>query len=605
MMDPHELSRRDMTLTLSRSLGIGLAASSVGTKLEDAPLVGRAREIRLSSYTKGSVDLAPIINTITSNGTAGAAVDMLIDVPGVFGGPVNFSQMGRYRFGPYTYLFTDPSARILIGPYKDVEISGAGVRATRLKATSAVDGLFHVIGYEPSGVLLNERRMIIRDLNLDGGGVGLRGFSSEPSAYPTQESMSIFHIFDSVEVHDWMVGGIETGKSEFYGVVQFCQFWANNIGLHTGEFSDMAVLYNVFAAPRGSSGSYVTHGCQQRITGNSFLRPSPGATPGDGPDIEIRSSAAGSGTIMLQGNYFGSEEERPNRPKILIGDKTHPTSIVADVMLSSNWFYGVDGQTAIRIDNPTSNIVIDETNIFHSFSVVIDDNCDPGRSGGVEGHNAFKGKVVSGPGSDRTCALFVNGGRGFDDVVYPPQAKGFAAGQPRLNNYGAAQRLRKVADWTSAADAYSWGGTVAYRGGQADPFGGATAVLIAKGGGQPFAQAAKRIVTTNLKTDTGEPARGATGRVVVDFWAKAGALATLDFALYDETRNRTVTSYHLTLSSAWQPYRFVLTGLDGANTTKLLWYPGRSGGAAGGTVYLSHVQVSDVGADFTLTPTFP
>jgi hypothetical protein len=560
----------------------------------------------VSSYTDGSVDLTAIVNAIIAAVPASDFIELNIDVPGTFSGPVNFSRKGKYVFGPYQYDFTSTNAGVVIGPYKDVEICGQGQKSTTLKATAAVANLFFVSGYDPGK--LDERRLYFHDMLWDGNQLGIKGYHGEDPSYPNHENLNFYHIFERLTINRWLEAGIETVRSEFQTVVRDCRFGSNGVGFLQGVYADAHIENCFFGQPRDTRGMLVVRGTQFRCISCSFTQGDDGVSPiGSGPDIHLQNPTnEGTGTMLFMGNYHGPESETAGRKKIVIGEAANPTFGFGECFFIGNWFYGIANQTAVQMLISCSRLMFDTTNTFNGFATIIDDNFTPGLTNvATEGGSVFRAAVVQNPAINPTTVLFTNGGRGFTDVVYPPEVTGYQAGTARLNNYGADQRLRQVIDWTTVTDSYSWGGSVTYTGGQTDPYGGATAALLTKPAATPSANAKKRIVLTDLVQDTGIAATTNNGRVCVDFWAKAGTLDEMLFSVYDDTNSRNIQSFVLSLTTAWKPFRFFIPGLNATGNIFLYFYPGIQGNSTTGTIYLANAQVSDVGADFTTTPTYP
>ena len=207
-------------------------------------------------------------------------------------------------------------------------------------------------------------------------------------------------------------------------------------------------------------------------------------------------------------------------------------------------------------------------------------------------HSRLKNNNVTAPATGGT-ALFVNSGRGFSEVEYPVESIGVTLPNNRI---GTQNRIRSE-DFSPPGTGYYWAkpGAVTLTAAQADPFGGTLAALWTTTGGGNFGP---QINISNLMTDQLTAASGANGRLVVSIWLKYNAgFSTVSMTQYDSVLH-TVTKFDFNLTSTWNRFQVVLTGVSTVNTLTLYFYPGGVGSVTAGSFFMSHPCVSDFGSGY-------
>jgi hypothetical protein len=204
---------------------------------------------------------------------------------------------------------------------------------------------------------------------------------------------------------------ITFGISNYIINVEKNTFVNNDGGLYVGNNSDAWISDNFFQNTRGTGSPITVVGPDVHIVGNYFVRGSGNTT---GPDILLDpydASSHNSGYIWIVDNKFGNDGgELPTRAKIQVRN-ANPKFIEGPVVVRGNNFFGVRGQTAVRLDNPIRQWLV-EGNYWSLFDTLIDDHFAD--VNGPVGQSIFTRTNRMYMGS--TPKIFANGGRGFSDV---------------------------------------------------------------------------------------------------------------------------------------------------------------------------------------------
>lgn len=381
------------------------------------------------------------------------------------------------------------------------------------------------------------------------------------------------------------------------------QLFLRNVGAINSEWaSDIVIKESTFGSPAVSA-AYPAGRPQIKLKGgaaftiadsdferNDSLRPT-GAFQAADIFLEATSPSGSPGFGWIRNNKFGGEGESATRAKLQVASSSGSlTDAVFNVALTENSFYGTSGGSAqaVKLENPIAGFRF-SNNYFSNFTTVIADTAT--LVSADAGHSVFTASnlivPVGGTAPTGSVAIFANGGRYFSQVagsaltadLEPPVTE-----SPRPNE---TSEIRNRLAYSEALQNWTLQ-NVTITPGQADPFGGARAVL---------ATAAGVAASDQLAASVENSARRRS--LVVKFWAKAGTLNTLQFGL-DRAGSFQGSLPTITLGAEWKQYKFAYNGLDPA-AHNLRIYPGNGFQITPGSVYLFGVQVSDFDTDYVRT----
>lgn len=371
------------------------------------------------------------------------------------------------------------------------------------------------------------------------------------------------------------------GTSDYLINVERCRFVNCSGGLNIGPQSDSWVRDNFFENTSGSGSAITVVGPDVHIVGNYFI---PGGHGGTGPDILLNpfdSTASNGGFIWIEDNKFGNDGgDSAARFKIQVNN-ANTGDFEGPVVIAKNNFFGVTGQSLIRLDNSIRSWTVDDNYVagVGPTGFVIDDSYTVPNA-------SFGQSQIQRTRFDTTIAptpLFRNGGRGFwrVDVTENSAALPIYHSQhetPELRN----RLLAPSEDMTNA----SWvkSGIVAATG-VTDPLGTTRACsLTAASNGNISCS----ISNTSMQT-----------HFCVRVWLQAGSLSQVRMGIKDNTVPAAFQQLPtFTLSSTWKEYVFDVYGVKPGDSFSFFILMDSAG-----VVNVALPMVNDFGGDYIPTTT--
>ena len=492
---------------------------------------------------------------------------------------------GTIRVGNGVY-----SGNIPVPSGKMVRITGNSRLTTQLTVTAGTS-LFTF-----TGPFNNSSSFILENFTINGAnGAGSRVVNISGTATFVEGEF----VVRDCNILNWLVNALTFGQSNYFSTFERCYFQNNAGSLSFGLYSDFSVTNCQFSNPKSGPHIVTYGGSSGTITDNVFT---PGSITGTSPDILLNSDGTNiSGHCTITGNKFGPENEVAGRVKILqrteiVNRLLCPRSDA--VTIADNHFFGVSGQTAIKIDDPISGWSIHD-NYFDSFSTLVNDN--QSNNTGESGGSSFHGNVVRTPQTGLIpWKAFTNGGKGFS-VVEPPvgvtSERAVTAIPRNSESILLINRITHSQDLTNAAWTKSG---VTVTAGQTDPFGGTEAMALTRANLTGSEYVGIPIDTTLLRDASGVGASGNAGRLVIGLWAQAATVDNAVVSIYSATDGFLVATPVIQVSSTWKRYILTFSGLNSAHVFRANIYPGGLRQTAG-IMRVCWVQVSDDDTDYLPT----